>query len=264
MGFQAFCNSIGIENYYGKDEYNNNKDDYYIWGIWDEPFLQFAANKLKLQKQPFISTIFTLSSHDPFKIPAKFNNKFRKGQHPIYQTLAYTDFSIKKFFESIKHEDWFENTIFVISGDHTSSHASIPEFSKTIGRFRVPIFFYCPNLLKPEKSKKIFKQSDVFASVLGLIGHEKPILSFGKNLFDNSSKNYAVNYFNDYQWFADNLVLIQKNNKTSSLYNFKDDKLLQKDLSAIMPNIKTKMQSELNAIAQHYNNRMIDNELVIK
>ncbi len=80
-----------------RNEYNNDKDFDGYWGIWDEPFLQFTANKINTFKQPFFCAIFTLSSHHPFKVPEKYQNILPKGKLPIQQSIAYTDLALKKF-----------------------------------------------------------------------------------------------------------------------------------------------------------------------
>ena len=112
MGFQAFSNLIGVDYYFGKNEFGDEQQYDGMWGKWDELFLQFMAKKLNTFPQPFQSTVFTLSSHYPFKVPSKYKNKFRKGPHPIYETLGYTDKAIQKFFEKIRNEPWFKSTIF--------------------------------------------------------------------------------------------------------------------------------------------------------
>lgn len=53
MGFSAYMQLAGVKHYYGKDEYNNDADFDGIWGIWDEPFMQFMASKLNTMPQPF-------------------------------------------------------------------------------------------------------------------------------------------------------------------------------------------------------------------
>ena len=63
MGFDAFANLSGFDDYFGKTEYNNDDDYDGIWGIWDEPFLQYFAKQMNTFKQPFYTTLFTVSSH---------------------------------------------------------------------------------------------------------------------------------------------------------------------------------------------------------
>ena len=264
MGFQSFANLIGIDHYYGKDEYANDNDFDGIWGIWDEPFLQFMAKSISNFREPFFSTVFTLSSHDPFKVPEKYKDKFKKGPHPIYETLSYTDLSIRKFFELAKTKPWFNNTLFVFTGDHTSSHATLPEFSNGIGRFRVPIFFYYPGGNLSQQTQKNIQQIDIMPSVLSFLNFPQPYLAFGKNIFSSTEENYAVNHFGDYQWLSDKYVLQFEGDKPKGLYNFVEDSVLKTNLLKSQPIITSKLEKEFKGFLQQYQNRMISNKLTVE
>ncbi|HLO45592.1 MAG TPA: sulfatase-like hydrolase/transferase [Leadbetterella sp.] len=264
MGFQSFANLVGIDHYFGKTEYAKDSDSDGIWGIWDEPFLQFFGKKLDQFPQPFFSTVFTLSSHDPFKIPSHLKGKFKKGPHPIYETLGYTDFALKRFFESIKNKPWFKNTIFVITADHTSSHATLPTFSNNIGRFRIPIFIYFPEKIKPTKTEKMIQQIDVFPSLMGLMKVEKPFLAFGRNVFDLSKDDYTINYFENYQWHSGKYVMLFDGEKPQGLFNFANDGLLKNNLSKKEPQRLGEMQLQAKGFLQQYQNRLIENRLTVE
>ncbi|MFM8912843.1 MAG: LTA synthase family protein, partial [Flammeovirgaceae bacterium] len=73
MGFDAFANLSGFDAYFGKDEYNNSDDFDGIWGIWDEKFLQYFAEQMNGFKQPFYTTMFTVSSHHPYNLPKAYD-----------------------------------------------------------------------------------------------------------------------------------------------------------------------------------------------
>lgn len=265
MGFQAFTNIIGVKNYYGKDEFADDSQYDNVWGIWDEPFLQYAHKTISTFPEPFMSAIFTLSSHDPFKIPEKYNGKFKEGPHPIYETLSYTDMAIRNFFEKAKNEAWFRNTLFVFTGDHTSSHATLPEFSTSLGRFRVPIFFYSPeNDLPESNSKNIIQQTDICPSILAYLNFDRPVFSFGRNVFDKQSQGFTVNHFGAYQFIQNDYLITFDGDKTTGLFNFAKDKLLNKNIISINIDLKQKLEVKLKAYLQQYNNRMLDNRLTIK
>jgi phosphoglycerol transferase MdoB-like AlkP superfamily enzyme len=100
MGFQAFANMAGFDHYYGRTEYGNNADFDGWWGIWDEPFFQYCVDVFNEKQQPFMASIFTVSSHHPFMLPKQHENAFPKGDIDIHQTVGYTDYSLRKFFES--------------------------------------------------------------------------------------------------------------------------------------------------------------------
>ncbi|WP_419870040.1 LTA synthase family protein [Chryseobacterium sp. CT-SW4] len=188
MGFLGFGNILGFKHYYGKDEYNNDADFDGIWGIWDEPFLQYFAKNVG-KKQPFMSTVFTVSSHHPFKIPEKYNGQFKKGKIDMHEPIQYTDYAIRKYFETAKKQPWFNNTIFVFTGDHTNE-IYYPEYEKAMNRFAVPLIFYSPN---PDYHLKGInweeaQQIDIYPTLADLIGYNKEIRSWGRSLV--SDKQY--------------------------------------------------------------------------
>ncbi|SDQ82711.1 Phosphoglycerol transferase MdoB [Chryseobacterium soldanellicola] len=182
MGFLGFGNILGFKHYFGKNEYNNDKDFDGIWAIWDEPFLQYFAKNTG-KKQPFMTTVFTASSHHPFKIPEKYKGKFKKGKIEMHEPIQYTDFSIRKYFETAKKQPWFHNTIFVFTGDHTNE-VCYPEYQKAMNHFAVPIIFYSPNPEYQLKGVNIetAQQIDIYPTLADLIGYNKKIRSWGKSL----------------------------------------------------------------------------------
>ena len=94
MRFDAFAYKVGFQKYYGKDEYNNNDDYDGQWGIFDEPFLDYFGKETSKLKEPFLSSVFTLSSHHPFTIPKKHKGEFPKGPSPFHETIGYVDYSL--------------------------------------------------------------------------------------------------------------------------------------------------------------------------
>lgn len=188
MGFLGFGNILGFKHYFGKTEYNHDEDFDGMWAIWDEPFLQYFAKNVG-KKQPFMATVFTASSHHPFKIPEKYNGKFKKGTIEMHEPMQYTDYSIKKYFETAKKQPWFNNTIFVFTGDHTNQIA-YGEYEKAMNRFAVPLILYSPN---PEYNLKgvnpeTAQQIDIYPTLADLIGYNKPIRSWGRSVV--SDKKY--------------------------------------------------------------------------
>lgn len=188
MGFLGFGNILGFKHYFGKTEYNNDADFDGMWAIWDEPFLQYFAKNVG-EKQPFMTTVFTASSHHPFKIPEKYNGQFKKGKIEMHEPIQYTDMSIKKYFETAKKEPWFNNTIFVFTGDHTNQ-IYYPEYEKAMNRFAVPLIFYSPNPEYQLKgvSPEMAQQIDIYPTLADLIGYNKKIRSWGRSLV--SDKKY--------------------------------------------------------------------------
>lgn len=265
MGFDSYCKSAGFENYYGKTEYNNSADDDGSWGIWDEPYLQYFANKTNTMKQPFLSSVFTLSSHHPFKVPEKFIGKFPKGELPIQEAISYTDYSLRQYFSTASKMPWFSNTLFIITADHTSE-SSLPEYGSDYGIFRIPIIIYDPDKnLSSYSDQKVAQQIDILPTVLAYLNIKKPIFCFGNNLLDSNSIRIAVNYKQPYYQLITNEYLLKfDGEKSTSLFNISTDKILAQNLLSNHSDISKSLDKKIKAFIQYYNNSLIYNKMSIK
>ena len=262
MGFKALVNLIGVDHYFGKDEYAHDDDFDGTWGIWDEPFFQYFAHTINGFKEPFMTTIFSVSSHEPFKVPAAYTGKFPKGDHPLREAIGYTDMSLRKFFDTAKKMPWFKHTLFVITGDHASISYQ-PEYKTPWGEMTVPVLFYHPSDSSLKKTDdKIVQQIDVMPTVLSYLHYDKPFVSFGRNVLINDSSHFAVNYHNGFQLFQNHYMLQMNGNNPSALYDYIGDPLLKTNLINKMPVLKDSMNKKVKAFIQQYHNRLIDNNLV--
>ena len=262
MGFDAFANLSGFHHYFGKSEYNNDADFDGIWGIWDEPFLQFFAKKMNTFKQPFFTTLFTVSSHHPYNLPDGYENKFKSGPHPVHRTIGYTDYSLKRFFETAQTMPWFKNTLFVITADHASAEINVPEYNSAWGYFSIPVFFYQAGENGGGLRPGIIQQIDIMPTVLGFLHYDKPFVAFGRDIFEDKIRPFAFNYLNNtYQIFQGDYLLQFDGKSSTALYQFKQDKFLKNNLLNQFPDTVMSMSRSLKAFIQQYNNRMVENNL---
>jgi phosphoglycerol transferase MdoB-like AlkP superfamily enzyme len=264
MGFDAFMNIAGFDHYYGKTEYDNDDDYDGWWGIWDEKFFNFYADKLNTFPQPFMSSIFSVSSHHPFQVPVEYEQKFKGGREPILKCIQYTDFALKKFFQKAARMPWFKNTLFVITADHTSSNILFDDTRSAWGYFSIPIIFYNPDNSLAGSKSEIVQQIDIMPSVLGYLHYDKPYLAFGRDVFHPSGKPFAFNYKgNVYQLFQGDFLLEFDGAKSIGLYNFKDSKIASENLLDKKTDVAKEMELRVKAVIQQYNNRLIDNQLTL-
>ncbi|MBS1487310.1 MAG: sulfatase-like hydrolase/transferase [Bacteroidetes bacterium] len=265
MGFDAFANMAGFDHYFGKTEYDNDKDFDGNWGIWDEPFLQFFANKMNTFQQPFFTTFFTVSSHHPYNLPDGYENKFKGGPKLVHRTIEYTDYALRKFFNKARTMPWFEHTLFVITADHASAEIQLPEYNSAWGYFSIPIFFYHPGQHGSGLTNEIVQQIDIMPSVLSYLHYHKPFVAFGHNSFQPSTVPVAFNYLeNTFQVFRGNYLFQFDGKNPKALYAFKKDKYLKNNLMGELPDTTRSMENYLKAFIQQYNNRMVDNALTVE
>jgi len=263
MGFQAFAKKTGFQYYYGRTEYEASRgtDDFDgTWAIWDEPFLQYYTDEMSKMKEPFMTAVFTASSHHPFVIPEKYKSVFPEESLQIHKCIRYTDMAIGKFFEKASRQPWFKNTIFVLTSDHTnmSNHA---EYQSDLGGFCSPIIIYDPTA-KPTIHNKIAQQIDILPTVLGLLHYQKPYFAFGIDVLNTPAEDtWAVNYLNGiYQYVKNGYVLQFDGKVTKAIYSL-NDRLMKNDLKGKIE-AESQMENELKAIIQQYMERMTQDRLI--
>ena len=264
MGFQAFARKTGFQHYYGRTEYEEAKgtDDFDgTWAIWDEPFLQYYAEEMTKLREPFMTAVFTASSHHPFVVPEQYKQRFPEEHLPIQKCIRYTDMSIGRFFETASKQPWFQNTIFVLTSDHTnmSDHA---EYQTDLGGFCSPIIIYDPSHPVGEMQDKIAQQIDILPTILGMLGYQKPYFGFGIDVLNTpSQQTWAVSYLNGiYQYVRNGYVLMFDGQKTTAVYQL-DDRLMLHNLLLDGHSQFQEMERELKAIIQQYMERMTQNRL---
>ena len=265
MGFQAFARTTGFQAYYGREDYESDSrfgghaDFDGTWAIWDEPFLQYYAEKMSEMNEPFMTAVFTASSHHPYEVPSQYRDTYPEEGIVIHKCIRYTDMAIGKFFETVSRKPWFQNTIFVLTSDHTnlSDHA---EYQTDLGGFCSPIIIYEPGKT-PEVQDKIAQQIDILPTVMGMLNYPKPFFAFGIDLLHTESDDtWAVNYLNGiYQYVKHGHVLQFDGQKSVGLYSL-DDRLMRQNLVGQRPE-QQPMEQELKAIIQQYMERMNEDRL---
>lgn len=264
MGFEAFAKKTGFQRYYGRTEYeaaHGTNDFDGTWAIWDEPFFQYYAEEMSKMQQPFMTAIFSASSHHPFAIPQQYKSQFPEEHLPIQKCIRYTDMALGKFFATARKQPWFNNTIFVLTSDHTnqSDHA---EYQSDLGGFCSPIIIYDPSQPVGRMEEKVAQQIDILPTILGMLGYQKPYMAFGIDVLNTPAEDtWAVNYLNGiYQYVKYGYVLQFDGKQTKGIYQL-TDRLMQHNLKGKVPQ-QTQMERELKAIIQQYMMRMTKNKLL--
>jgi phosphoglycerol transferase MdoB-like AlkP superfamily enzyme len=264
MGFNSFSNMAGFDDYFGLNEYPDKNDFDGMWGVWDEPFFSFFAEKLNSFSQPFLASIFSVSSHHPFKVPEEYINKFKKGAAPIVEVVGYTDFALNELFNEISSSPWFKNTLFVITADHTNESIH-KEFQNDFGSYSIPIIFYKPGSDLKGIKNRIAQQIDIMPTILSYLNYDEEYIAFGNNLLDDSYESFAFNTAGSkYHLYMKDHILEMLENLTVGLFNYKNDIFLEKNLMGKSPELQLQMENKLKAVVQTYNNRLLDNNMIVR
>ncbi|WP_243122837.1 LTA synthase family protein [Haloimpatiens lingqiaonensis] len=110
------------------DEASFKGDEFIGLGISDGTYLKQVVPMISKQKKPFYTFMVTLTSHCPFELPSNLKElnleKRFEGTKlgASFQAFHYTDKHIGLFLENIDKEIGLDNTVVVITGDHTGVH----------------------------------------------------------------------------------------------------------------------------------------------
>ncbi len=273
MGFEAFARHVGFDRYVGMTEYcnsprHNGMDDFDgAWAIWDEPFLQFYAEELGEMKEPFIAGVFTASSHHPFKLPKEYVDSFPEDPiHPLLKCIRYTDMALGKFFETASRQPWYNNTLFVLTSDH-SMYPPARELATDLEIYASPVIFFAPgdSTLRGLDYDRIAQQIDIMPTVLGYLNYDREYMAFGIDLFNTApADTWAFSYNNGmYQFTRDGLFMQFDGQSIKSVYDIKADPLLESNIVATADPAKVAaMERDLKAFIQQYCTAMRTDNLV--
>jgi phosphoglycerol transferase MdoB-like AlkP superfamily enzyme len=200
-----FTNNISGLRIFEQEDFKAKSID--VWGISDKRLFLEANNILKEQNRPFVAVIQTADNHRPYTIPDEDRQEFELKKYSVdtlkkygfasndeLNAFRYTDFSFRKFIEAARKEAYFNNTIFVFVGDHGIRGNPGKMFPKAwesdgLTTQHVPLLFYAPALLTPQRSSRTCSQLDVLPSVSSLAGISYTNTTLGKNLFDTLANN---------------------------------------------------------------------------
>ncbi|MBX2972144.1 MAG: sulfatase-like hydrolase/transferase, partial [Flavobacteriales bacterium] len=156
----------------------------------------FYARELSKEPEPFLSAVFTLSSHHPYELPAAEMERFKGGTLKIHPTLRYADDALRDFFRTARQQPWFSNTLFVITADHTADIDRNGQNYSSATDYWVPLLYHMPGAVLPSQEHRVTQHIDILPTVLDLLGHPSPFFSFGHSTFRPLARSCAVNASN--------------------------------------------------------------------
>lgn len=158
-----------------------------VWGACDEDLYRWTIREADSSFKagvPFHFFLMTTSNHRPFTfpegkidLPSKISG--RRGG------IKYTDYAIGKFLREASSKPWFNNTLFVIVGDHCASSAGKTELP--VENYHIPLIIYSPGgHIRPFRIKTITSQIDYAPTLLGLLNWSYPSRFLGHDVLSIS------------------------------------------------------------------------------
>lgn len=260
MRFDSFAQFIGFDHYVGKKEYGNEAHSDKTWGILDEYFNPWTAKQITKLNEPFLATLFTLSSHHPYFIPEHRKKDVIEGPQPLCASVSYGDLSLRLFFEEAKKQPWYDNTLFVLCADHTPG--TVTDFYNLRTQlYQIPIAFFHPGGKLPKAQQdKIVQQIDIYPTILDLLNIESSFYSFGASVYSPEDR-FSVSYLQgDYFYFEKDKMLVFSQNQARNLYDFTSRSNSLVDIISGHRQEAEGYEKRLKAIIQRYNHDLIRNK----
>ncbi|MEI9809395.1 MAG: sulfatase-like hydrolase/transferase [Bacteroidota bacterium] len=177
-----------------------------VWGISDKDLFLQANEVFKKENKPFFAIVQTSDNHRPYMVPAtdtdfekveisdELLQKYGFESPDEYNTFRYSDYCFKKFIEAAEKESYFHNTIFVFIGDHGVAGNAEAMYPAAWTEHRltdehVPLLFYAPYLLAPQKRTEVVSQIDVLPTIAGMVQQPYVNTTLGRDLLDPMKKN---------------------------------------------------------------------------
>lgn len=204
----AFFRTNGFDEVYSQEDYPHEKV-MNSFGVQDDFLYQYAIpilNRKATSGHPFFATLLSISNHPPYVIPSYFHPKTDK---PETQIVEYADWALSKFFEEARKQTWFDDTIFILEGDHGKlvgdAECELPQSYN-----HIPLMIYSSHI-RSEERNDFGGQVDIQPTVLGMLGIDYLQNNFGVDLL--KEKRPCMYYT------ADNMV-VGRNDSLMYLYNY--------------------------------------------
>ena len=218
---------------------------------------------MKSVEHCFVTSVFTVSSHHPFHIPPGREEEFPEGRIPMHKCIRYADNALRLFFEKARKEPWYDNTLFVFTGDHCNE-ADQPEYHVgSMGRYLIPIVFYAPDGSLKGQREGLAQQIDIQPTVFSYLGYDLPYVSFGCDLMTTpDAQTFAFNDVHGIYHYYQNGYLLQFDGERSiGLYDYRESIELKDNLLEAEPAKAAELEGKVKAYLQQVYNRIIHDRM---
>lgn len=287
-GIDHLMHVMGFDQVTSRETYGPDAPYDGHWGIYDHAVAQFMAEDLSRLPQPFIAGWFTLNPHGPWDVPEDWRaDGYKSRPNSMERVVEYEDRAIRYFFELASKQPWYDNTLFVITGDHGCRDLAGTEWDTDWVQPHIMMMFYTPDgSLTPRLVEDaVAAQCDLAPTLLGLLGYPHPFTAVGRDIFSHRA-GYAVTCLNGVYQVEGTRYLVKTDgdmSRITAVYDIQADPKARRDL---LPQSRTARGSgnakgwvnapesaeydavEVNRMAawgrafmQDYTRRLVDNEL---
>ncbi|MBI3283714.1 MAG: LTA synthase family protein [Burkholderiales bacterium] len=161
------------------------------WGTWDHNTLQEAHQLFAHAQQPFLGYIFTSTTHAPFMVPQERWRKYPEINtlNKYLNSLYYADWAIAELMAAAKKAGYYDNTIFVLTGDHASGLMEHAEIIPNL--YHIPLLIVGPGVT-PGVDERIGSQLDILPTIAELANWSVAYAGLGRSLLDTERVGQRV------------------------------------------------------------------------
>lgn len=242
MGFSFYARIAGFKNVITQDYFKNSeKISDSTWGVYDHYTFLEMHRLFSDSKKPFASVIFSLHPHSPYQLPRGYKKYYPEDEprSEFFNAMRYVDDSLRQFFRAAEKEDYFKNTIFIITADHVFGSRS------GIERYHIPLLFYAPGIISSGKSTRTASQTDIIPSLIDLMNLRESYTSSGSSLFSDNTGKAFLDMSDLMGYVKDDYLLVVSKNNPVGLYNIQNDRDMQNNLVKKGNSSKTRIK-EMN------------------
>ena len=170
------------------------------WGAHDHVLLARALRDLSIAPRPFFSTILTLSSHEPFEIPAPPVFAGASEDTLFLNAHHYTDQALRTFVDAARRQSWWDSTLIVVVADHGSPRPSAvaSHHERLPDRYHIPMLWLGGALaVRDTVVHTVGSQLDVTPTLLGQLGLDAADYRWGKDLMTRADGGFAFFAYRD-------------------------------------------------------------------
>ncbi|MHA6249289.1 LTA synthase family protein [Pontibacter sp. CAU 1760] len=166
------------------------------WGAHDHVLFYRVLQELEQEEKPFFSTVYTLSSHEPFEVPMAVKFPGSSNEAKFRNSVYYTDWALGNFIRQAQRQPWWQNTLVVITADHGHPlPGNDPNFAPS--KFRIPLIFTGGAIKQRLEVQTIASQTDIAATLLAQLGLPYHNFKWSRNLMAPTPSPFAFYVFND-------------------------------------------------------------------
>lgn len=194
------------------------------WGVPDEYVLERVFDDLSggKYKEPFMTTVLTLSSHEPFDVP------IHDLDDPYLNSVKYTDREIGKFVEKLKSTNLWDNTLLIFLADHCMQSYPAGEDVFSPKRFHIPMVWSGGAIKGPREVTDYGSQNNLAATLLAQLGVDYSGFTFSGNMLNSSEPKFAFYSYNNGFSMLDSLGSVVYDNTSNKILEQKGDDLEEK------------------------------------